>query len=116
MNLCAVSFRLQSDDIADTLDYDKIIGVNSGFETGLSEQSYYRSRGLWVNPKHRKQGVASMLLNATIEDAQKKECDWIWTCPRKGALAAYRSVGFIKVSEWFSDSQYGPNCIAARYL
>ena len=99
-----------------TLDYDKIIGVNSGFESGVTEQSYYRSRGLWVNPKHRKQGVASMLLNATIEDAQKKECDWIWTCPRKGALAAYKSVGFIKLSEWFSDSQYGPNCIAARYL
>ena len=99
-----------------TLDFEKIVGVNSGFMSGTSDQIYYRSRGLWVNPKHRKQGVASMLLNATIEDAKKKECNWIWTCPREGAMSVYRNAGFSKVSEWFTNSQYGPNCIAAKYL
>ena len=109
-------FGVMYDGPTITLDFEKLVGVNSGFETGSSEQNYYRSRGLWVNPKHRRQGLASMLLNATIEDAKKKECDWIWTCPREGAMSAYKSVGFIQISDWFTNAQYGPNCIAAKYL
>ena len=45
-------FGVMYDGPTITLDFEKLVGVNSGFETGSSEQSYYRSRGLWVNPKY----------------------------------------------------------------
>ena len=45
----------------------KIVGVNSGYIlTG------YRSRGLYVLPEYRRNGISQILLKATEEDAKKK--------------------------------------------
>jgi len=40
---------------------DELVGVNSGFGTGIYS---YRSRGLYVEPEHRKQKIAQSLLLA----------------------------------------------------
>ena len=40
----------------------------------------------------------------------------MWTVPRQSAMPAYKSVGFVQESDWFDDGQFGPNCIASKYL
>lgn len=91
-------------------DNKKIIAVNSIFS---SQPNYTRSRGLWVHNDYRKNGLAKILLNHCIENTTTS---YIWTVPRKTALPAYESVGFIKISEWFDQGQYGPNCIAYKKI
>ena len=93
---------------------DKLIGVNSGFKTS---NDIYRSRGLYVIPKKRSQGISRMLLKLTIETAKKENCRVIWTMPRQSALIAYESVGFQKVGGWIDDEfEFGPNCIAIKQI
>ena len=48
--------------------------------------------------------------------AKRKGGHWMWTVPRESALPAYKSAGFVQQSDWFEDGQYGPNCIASKYL
>ena len=93
---------------------NKIIGVNSGFKTNVDT---YRSRGLYVIPEKRGQGVSNMLLKLTISTAKKENCAVIWTMPRKDALFAYESVGFQKIGKWIDDGvEFGPNCIAINQI
>lgn len=87
---------------------DELIGVNSGHKTS---DTYYRSRGLWVDPKHRGMGVAKQLLEDTLTQAMEEKCRYVWTCPRKGSEYAYLSVGFKIVSEW-KEMDYGLNAYA----
>ena len=83
-------------------------------ETGLF--TYYRSRGLWVNPEHRKKGLAKSILIQCLEYARNNGGNWVWTVPRQSALKSYKNAGFVKKSDWFDDGQFGPNCIASKYL
>ena len=94
---------------------EKIIGVNSGCKTN---DNTYRSRGLYIFPEKRGQGISRMLLKLTIETAKKEECEVIWTIPRKTALPAYESVGFNKIGGWIDKGkfEYGPNCIAIKQI
>ena len=92
----------------------KLIGVNSGFKTN---DNIYRSRGLYVSPEYRREGVSKMLLKLTINSAKKGECRIIWTMPRKSALSAYESVGFNKDGRWSDEGvEFGPNCIAINEI
>jgi GNAT superfamily N-acetyltransferase len=93
---------------------DDIIGVNSGFRTS---DDIYRSRGLYVKPEKRGEGLSKMLLKLTIQTAKIEECRIIWTMPRKDALFAYESVGFRKIGGWINKTvEFGPNCIAINEL
>ena len=93
---------------------NEIIGANSGFKT---DDRVYRSRGLYVVPEKRGQGISRMLLKLTIETAKKEECGVIWTMPRKSALPAYESVGFNKIGGWIDEGvEFGPNCIAIKQI
>jgi len=74
-----------------------LIGVNSGHKC---EDGSYRSRGLWVDANHRGYGYGKELLLATIDQATKENCDFIWSYPRKKSWSTYRSVGFKKTSIW----------------
>tara|TARA_B110000285_G_scaffold11523_1_gene11460 strand:- start:42 stop:536 length:495 start_codon:yes stop_codon:yes gene_type:complete len=92
----------------------KLIGVNSGFRTNVN---IYRSRGLYVNPEYRGEGVSKMLLKLTINSAKQEECRIIWTMPRKSALFSYESVGFRKIGGWIDKGvEFGPNCIAINQI
>jgi GNAT superfamily N-acetyltransferase len=74
-----------------------IVGVNSGH--GCVDTSY-RSRGLWVHPNYRKQGIGQRLLKATIDQARIEKCNLVWSYPRYTSWKTYQSVGFELASEW----------------
>lgn len=92
-------------------DGDNIIGVNSGYPI----DNQYRSRGLYVLPEYRRQGVAQMLLYATQEQGRKEKKKILWSMPRKEALPAYLKFGFRKVSG-FSDREFGQNCFVVKTI
>ena len=95
-------------------DNEKIIGVNSGFRT---DKKVYRSRGLWVDPAYRRQGISQILLKQAILQGKKEECHWIWSMPRKSALPAYQKIGFKKRGKWLYEGvEFGPNCLSTRQI
>jgi GNAT superfamily N-acetyltransferase len=77
---------------------DTIVGVNSGHS--CPNQNNYRSRGLWVYPNHRGQGIGQKLLTATIEQGQREGYTEIWSYPRRSSWHTYRAVGFELASAW----------------
>ena len=91
-----------------------IIGVNSCHRT-QSAQS--RSRGIWVDPKYRNQGVAGLLFDAVDDIARKENCTEIWSLPRKSALSAYERYGYVRTSDFISEGvEFGPNCYVCKLL
>jgi predicted GNAT family acetyltransferase len=76
---------------------NKLVGVNSGHKT---TDTQYRSRGIWVDPKYRKQGIAQNLFSLTKHQAQIEKCEMLWSIPRKTALPAYTKFGFETVGDY----------------
>lgn len=76
----------------------KLVGVNSGHQCPKSNS--YRSRGLWVDPKHRGKGIGKILLNVTIAEGFNSGHNMIWSYPRKSSWSTYKSVGFKLESKW----------------
>lgn len=75
-----------------------LVGVNSGHTCA---DGSYRSRGLWVEPNYRFQGIGKKLLQATIECGRKHNCVFCWSLPRQQSWPAYQSVGYELCSDWF---------------
>lgn len=93
---------------------NECVAVNSGFAT---DKFYYRSRGLYVVPKYRKNGVAYKLLAATEEEAIASGHKFLWSMPRESALIVYLLYGFKKASKMFDDNvEFGPNCFVVKDL
>lgn len=84
----------------------ELVGVNS---CHLSSQSHFRSRGLWVDPAHRGQGLAQMLFSATEELAKTNNADMIWSMPRQTALKSYQHFGFQTVGDFFGTETADAN-------
>jgi GNAT superfamily N-acetyltransferase len=74
---------------------DKLVGVNSGHKC---IDGSYRSRGLWVHPDHRGQGLGQMLLRQIIEF--KGNAHFVWSYPRQTSWSTYENVGFKRTSDW----------------
>jgi GNAT superfamily N-acetyltransferase len=88
---------------------DKIVAVNSGHR--CSDNSY-RSRGLYVSPEFRKQGIGQKLLIATINQALDEGCKFIWSYPKKSSWGTYAASGFELASEWHqSELDINAYCI-----
>lgn len=87
-------------------DNERLIGVNSGHKT---TQNLYRSRGLWVDPVYRKQGIAQMLFSATEAAAKLEGCAAVWSIPRKTALNAYQRYGFQTQGDFFETETSDAN-------
>jgi GNAT superfamily N-acetyltransferase len=91
-----------------------IIGVNSCHRTQLTQA---RSRGIWVNPEYRNQGVAGLLFNMVDQVSKKEKCTEIWSLPRKSALPAYEKYGYVKTSDFITEGvEFGPNCYVCKSL
>ena len=91
-----------------------LIGVNSGHRT---RDDLYRSRGIWVDPKFRKTGVAQILFEFTESKAREEGCRLIWSIPRKSALPAYTKFGFETVGDYFDEGmEFGPNIYVRKDL
>jgi len=75
----------------------QIVGVNSGH---LCHDNSYRSRGLFVFPEYRKQGIGKILLLATIDKGINEGANYIWSYPKQSSWATYESAGFNLASPW----------------
>lgn len=89
-----INFKFHSSFIGYFLD-NKLIGVNSGHKCN---DGSYRSRGLWVDPEHRGQGIGQMLLKQIIEF--KGNATFVWSYPRQSSWNTYKAVGFQLTSDW----------------
>ena len=91
----------------------KLIGVNSGHRTS---DMHYRSRGIWVDPKYRKSGVAQHLFNVTELQAKRENCEMIWSLPRETALSAYTKFGFETVGGFIKTETSESNIYVRKIL
>lgn len=89
-----------------------ILGVNSGH---MCHDRSYRSRGLYVFPEFRKQGIARELLIACINQAKVENASFVWSYPKQSALPAYLAAGFTLSSEW-EKSELGINAYVRKEL
>lgn len=91
----------------------QIVGVNSIFKT---ENLQARSRGIWVDPKHRMSSVGYMIMTACIDIIKTKEnIKEVWSAPRKSALSFYQKCGFVQTSDFTDDGfEFGPNCFVLK--
>jgi GNAT superfamily N-acetyltransferase len=91
-----------------------IVAVNSGHRTS---DNAYRSRGIWVDPVYRGQGLSTELFLALEAQAIKEGCEYMWSCPRWGSEFAYFAYGFEQTSEWFDEGmEFGPNCYVRKLI
>lgn len=75
----------------------KTAGCNSGH---MCCDGTYRSRGLFVFPEYRKQGIGTLLLLHTIDKAKTKQASIVWSYPKFESWSTYKSAGFKLVSDW----------------
>lgn len=88
---------------------DKIAGVNSGHKC---KDDGYRSRGLYVFPNFRKQGIGILLLNETIKVAEKELCNYVWSYPKQSSWKTYQTATFTLSSAWeISELGHNAYCI-----
>lgn len=92
---------------------NKIIGVNSGHSCPRSNS--YRSRGLWVHPKHRGQGIGQQLLKAVVAKGFDEGRTMIWSYPRKTSWGTYSSVGFSLDTEWTKSETSEQNAFCSLH-
>jgi GNAT superfamily N-acetyltransferase len=90
----------------------EIAGVNSGHKCA---DNGYRSRGLYVYPKFRKQGIGTQLLLSTIQQAITENCDFVWSYPKKESFKTYESAGFTLASDW-EISELGDNAYCYKKI
>lgn len=90
----------------------QILGVNSCHDTG---EYLVRSRGLWVDPSQRGQGLGKMLLEYTLTWAQQQGYIAVWSFPKLAAWPTYQSVGFVHQGPWIEQSG-STNGYALRFL
>lgn len=86
---------------------DEIVAVNSFH---LAEPKLARSRGLWVSMNHRGKGYGSQILRETCVQAKAAGAEMVWSFPRQSSFDTYAKVGFIRISKWLEDGEFGPNC------
>ena len=84
---------------------NKIAGCNSGHKC---MDNTYRSRGLYVFPEYRGKKIGQKLLQITIDQGRKEQCDLTWSYPRLESWNTYKSVGFELISDW-SEGETGTN-------
>jgi GNAT superfamily N-acetyltransferase len=84
---------------------DRIAGVNSGH---MCSDNSYRSRGLYVHPEYRNQGIGRKLLIATWKQGITENANFVWSYPKLSSWNTYQSAGFTLTSEW-GDSELGKN-------
>lgn len=92
---------------------EEIVAINSCHK---SSDDAMRSRGLWVKPEYRRQGITRKLFNAIFDEALSQRCKYVWSLPRKTALVAYEASGFVKTSDWIETETSEANCYVRKML
>lgn len=91
---------------------DNLVGVNSGHKC---YDMSYRSRGLYVFPEFRKQGIGTKLLLETIDQGKKENCEFVWSYPKQTSWKTYQAAGFVLSSPW-ELSELGHNAYCIKQL
>lgn len=91
----------------------EMVGCNTGHRSATRK---YRSRGLFVKPEYRGQGIAQRLLKQTLIQARLEHCNLCWTMPRKTSLPSYIAAGFKQTSDFFGTENNDANCYAVAEL
>ena len=92
---------------------DKLVGVNSGHRT---DNTQYRSRGIWVDPDYRGRGIAQQLFTSTEHQALVEDCLLLWSIPRKTALSSYTKFGFETVGGYIETETADANIYVKKFL
>lgn len=90
-----------------------IIAVNSGHRTS---QTDYRTRGIWVDPKHRLSDISQTLFALVTAQAVTEHCDRLWSLPRQSAIKAYTKSGFVPRGEYIETETSDANIYAEKIL
>jgi GNAT superfamily N-acetyltransferase len=69
----------------------KLVGVQLGHKSAKRD---YRTRGLWVDPNSRGQGIAQMLFERMEMYAKTQAARYLWSFPRLSSLPAYMKAGY----------------------
>lgn len=91
----------------------RIAGVNSGHKT---INSGYRSRGLYVYPEFRGQGIGIKLLEATVVQAKQEHSVFVWSLPRRSSWRTYQRVGFKLDTEWQQSETSDANAYCHKFI
>lgn len=75
---------------------EKLVGVNAGHRSAKGE---YRTRGLWVDPNYRGNGIAQQTFAFLETQAMNENCRWLWSYPRLSSLPAYMKAGYVPYGE-----------------
>ena len=95
------------------VELDKqIIGVCSGQRTGSHK---FRSRGLWVSEKFRRQGIGSKLFVSVEKESKRRGCSRLWTLARHSSKSFYLSMKMKDFGETYKF-EYGPHFWMSKTL
>lgn len=78
------------------VDRARLVGVNAGHKSANRE---YRTRGLWVDPNYRGQGIAGKLFAQLEQQAENEHARWLWSFPRLPSLPVYMAAGYMPYGE-----------------
>ena len=101
---------------------DSVIGIATmmiDHSPELSEiaKQQYRLRGMAVLPEFRDQGIGRAILEACIQEVQRRGCSLFWCNARKTAAKFYTAAGFSKTSETtFDIADVGPHFLMYKQL
>ena len=90
-----------------------IVAVNSGH---LTTPEYYRTRGIWVHPDHRSQGLAQLTYDHLLKIAQSESAIMMWCIPRSTSLQMHVRWGFSEVGEPRETETHGKNHYVYRWI
>ena len=90
-----------------------IIAVNSGHRTSQTE---YRTRGIWVDPRHRLCDISQTLFALVTAQAVSEHCDRLWSLPRQSAIRAYTKAGFVTVGDYIQTETSDANIYAEKMI
>ena len=91
-------------------NHNQIVAVNSGH---MTNNGYYRSRGLWVEEQYRNNGLTYVLFNALSKQALLENAKYIWSYPNKKSVGVYIKNKF-SISSSVVDNELGPHYYVIR--
>jgi len=75
----------------------------------IKSNNAYRLRGMATDSQFQRKGYASDLMEESIKELKKRDCDMLWCNARLGAVNFYKSVGFKIIGELFDIEAIGPH-------
>ena len=78
---------------------------------------HYRLRGMAVLPEYRDKGIGGAILEACLQEVQRRGCRLFWCNARVKASRFYTAAGFSKTSETtFEIADVGPHFLMYKQL